>query len=66
MPSFAAAWLVPRLGRFTARHPEIEVRVEASSALADLRRDRIDIAIRHGLGEYPGLVAMVPRAWPAR
>ncbi|WIA61503.1 LysR substrate-binding domain-containing protein [Stenotrophomonas sp. BIO128-Bstrain] len=57
VPSFAAAWLVPRLGRFTARHPEIEVRVEASSALADLRRDRIDIAIRHGLGEYPGLVS---------
>lgn len=57
VPSFAAAWLVPRLGRFNARHPQIEVRVEASSALADLRRDRIDIAIRHGLGEYPGLRA---------
>ena len=57
VPSFAASWLVPRLGRFTARHPAIEVRVEASSALAELRRDRIDIAIRHGLGEYPGLIS---------
>lgn len=57
VPGFAASWLVPRLGRFTEEHPDIEVRVEASSALVDLRRDRIDIAIRHGLGEYPGLVS---------
>jgi LysR family transcriptional regulator, glycine cleavage system transcriptional activator len=54
MPSFAAAWLVPRLGGFTERHPDIEVRIEASTGLADLRRDRVDIAIRHGLGDYPG------------
>jgi LysR family glycine cleavage system transcriptional activator len=56
-PSFAASWLVPRLGRFTRSHPEIEVRVEASSALVDLQRERVDIAIRHGLGQYPGLQA---------
>ena len=55
VPSFAASWLVPRLGRFTERNPQIEVRVEASSALADLRKQRVDIAIRHGLGDYPGL-----------
>ena len=55
--SFAASWLVPRLGRFTERHPGIEVRVEATSALVDLRRDRVDVALRHGLGEYPGLQA---------
>lgn len=57
VPSFAASWLVPRLGRFTAVHPDIEIRVEASSALVDLRRDRVDVAIRHGLGHYPGLVS---------
>ena len=57
VPSFAASWLVPRLGRFTGQHPDIEIRVEASSALVDLRRDRIDVAIRHGLGQYPGLVS---------
>lgn len=67
VPSFAASWLVPRLGRFTQRHPEIEVRVEASSALADLRKQRVDIAIRHGLGDYPGLEAthlMAPELIP--
>lgn len=57
VPSFAASWLVPRLGRFTSQHPGVEVRVEATSNLVDLKRDRVDIAIRHGLGVYPGLVS---------
>ncbi|MBH9348871.1 LysR family transcriptional regulator [Pseudomonas aeruginosa] len=54
-PSFAATWLVPRLGQFSASHPQVEVRVEATALLADLRRERIDVAIRHGRGDYPGL-----------
>lgn len=53
--TFAASWLVPRLGRFNERYPQIEVRVEATSALVDMRRDRVDVALRHGLGLYPGL-----------
>lgn len=72
VPSFAASWLVPRLGRFTARRPDIEVRVEATSNLVDLGRDRVDVAIRHGLGDYPGLVSehlmapvLLPVASPA-
>ncbi|CAM3742839.1 LysR family glycine cleavage system transcriptional activator [Kerstersia gyiorum] len=72
VPAFAASWLVPRLGRFKQRYPLIEVRVEATSALVDLRRDRVDVALRHGLGEYPGLDVMhlmapvlVPVASPA-
>jgi LysR family glycine cleavage system transcriptional activator len=36
-------------------HPDIEIRVEATSELVDLRRDRVDVALRHGLGDYPGL-----------
>src|SRR5947207_3347916 len=35
VPSFAARWLVPRLGRFRALHPEIDVRVAPGSAPAD-------------------------------
>lgn len=54
-PSFAASWLVPRLGRFSDEHPEFEVRVEATNRVVDLRDGRIDVAIRHGLGHYPGL-----------
>ena len=43
---FAALWLVPRLGRFRAAYPETDVRLAASNELADLERDRIDLAIR--------------------
>lgn len=69
--TFAASWLVPRLGRFNERHPHIEVRVEATSAMADMRHGRVDVALRHGLGVYPGLEAtrlmapvLVPVACP--
>ncbi|QCI66163.1 LysR substrate-binding domain-containing protein [Phreatobacter stygius] len=57
-PSFAASWLVPRLGRFSDEHPEFEVRVEATNQLVNLRDGRVDVAIRHGLGHYPGLNAI--------
>lgn len=56
-PTFAAKWLMPRLMRFRARHPEIEIRVDATEALVDLRRDDIDLGVRYGLGVYPGLRA---------
>jgi len=55
LPSFAAHWFVPRLGSFSARHPEIDVRISATQLLADLERDDVDLAIRYGLGHYPGL-----------
>jgi LysR family glycine cleavage system transcriptional activator len=54
-PSFASKWLVPRLDRFRRRHPDIDLRIDASTALADFARDGIDIAIRFGPGRYPGL-----------
>jgi LysR family glycine cleavage system transcriptional activator len=57
-PSFAASWLVPRLGAFCARHPDVEVRVDSSVRAADLRNEAIDVALRHGLGDYPGLTAV--------
>ena len=56
-PSFAANWLVKRLGRFEAANRSIEVTIEASPRLVDLEADPVDLAIRHGLGEYPGLVS---------
>jgi LysR family transcriptional regulator, glycine cleavage system transcriptional activator len=57
MPSFAATWLVPRLATFAKHHPDIEIAVETGARLVDLRREPIDLAIRHGLGKYPGLEA---------
>lgn len=54
-PSFASKWLVPRLDGFRRAHPHIDVRIDASTALADFARDDIDVAIRYGRGQYPGL-----------
>jgi len=56
LPSFAARWLLPRIGRFMAAHPEIDVDVRAANALADFKRDDLDLGIRHGMGDWPGLV----------
>jgi len=55
--SFAARWLMPRLFRFRRDHGDIDVRVATSERLADFVSDGIDIAIRCGGGQYPGLSA---------
>lgn len=57
MCSFAASWLVPRLPSFSQRHPGIDVALETENRVVDLRREPVDMAIRHGLGDYPGLEA---------
>ena len=54
-PTFASNWLVRRLGRFKEVYPDIEVRLDASDGLADFGRDGVDVAIRFGSGEYPGM-----------
>jgi len=54
-PSFTSKWLIPRLCKFQALHPEIDVRIDASSHLVDFVRDDIDVGIRFGDGEYPEL-----------
>jgi len=57
IPSFAARWLLPRMGRFLAAHPDIDLDVRANLALADFHREDTDVAIRYGFGDWPGLVA---------
>jgi LysR family glycine cleavage system transcriptional activator len=54
-PSFAAKWLVPRLGRFEAAHPQVDVWVSAGMELVDFNSGEVDLAIRYGTGRYPGL-----------
>ena len=54
-PSFAAKWLVPRLGQFEALHPQVDVWISAGMELVDFNSGEIDIAIRYGAGRYPGL-----------
>ncbi len=54
-PSFAAKWLVPRLGRFEQAHPEMDVWLSAGMELVDFASGEIDVAIRYGSGRYPAL-----------
>lgn len=56
-PSFATNWLMPRLGVFWDKHPQIEVELLPSMSLIDLRRDNIDVALRYGRGGWPGVKA---------
>ena len=54
-PSFAAKWLVPRLGRFEQAHPQVDVWLSADMEVVDLAGGDIDLAVRYGAGAYPGL-----------
>jgi LysR family glycine cleavage system transcriptional activator len=54
-PDFAAKWLVNRLGRFAEKHTNIDLRVSASTQYVDFAREDVDVAIRHGDGNWPGL-----------
>jgi LysR family transcriptional regulator, glycine cleavage system transcriptional activator len=70
--SFAHLWLAPRIGAFQMRHPNLAVRIMADDAVVDLAREGIDLAVRGGKGEWPGLEArllthnrLVPMCSPA-
>ena len=55
-PAFGSKWLLPRLERFRARHPDVEVWVSADIKLVDFSSADVDLAIRYGGGVYEGLV----------
>ena len=57
LPSFAARWLMPRLGRFMEKYPHIAVNVHASLALVSFARDEVDVAVRFGRGGWPNVHA---------
>lgn len=54
-PSFAANWLMPRLSAFRLAHPEVNLTIDPTPALAELKPGGIDIALRYGRGNWPGL-----------
>ena len=55
LPSFAAKWLLPRLARFQAQHPDIHLALHTSVEPVDLHGPIADAAIRYGAGPYAGL-----------
>jgi len=44
---FASLWLIPRLQRFTSLHPDVDVRISATTAVINLERSLVDLAIRY-------------------
>ena len=55
MDSFAATWLVPRLAQFQKMHPDIDIRITTSDQMVDFSRENVDMAIRYGQGDWPGV-----------
>ena len=55
LPSLGSRWLMPRIGRFMAEHPDWSVNIDSSPALTDFARDDIDIGLRFGRGPWRGL-----------
>src|SRR5215469_3466960 len=55
--TFAANWLVPRLGSFQVENPPVAVRLESSNRLVEFGREKFDAGIRSGRGEWAGVAA---------
>jgi len=55
LPSFAQRWLLPRMGRWRERHPEITIELHASQQVVDLQREGFHAALRVGAGHWRGL-----------
>lgn len=58
--TFSMRWLIPRLYRFQAVHPDIDVRLTSSSKPVDFSRDGFDVAIRVGADLWPKGAEVVP------
>ena len=55
VPTLAIKWLVHHLIDFSNKYPDIDVRLDASLETREFDRDGIDVSIRLGMGDYPGL-----------
>ena len=57
--TLASHVVIPQLGHFQNAHPEIDIRIETSTDMRDLRYEDYDIALRIGQGSWPGVDAKV-------
>lgn len=55
VPSFISTWLIPRLEAFQCRYPDVTVQIDTNPQQTDFHREGVDLAVRYGLGGYPGL-----------
>ncbi|MGZ5921936.1 MAG: LysR family transcriptional regulator, partial [Rhizomicrobium sp.] len=54
-PSVSSKWLLPRLHSFVDANPDIELRLDATNEPTDFHTENVDMEIRHGEGDWPGL-----------
>ena len=57
LPSFASRWLTPRIDRFIAETPGVEINLLSTPIQLDFTREGVDVGIRFGLGDYVDLDA---------
>ena len=57
-PSFAAHWLLPRLPDFRLTHPDVDIVIDANSAVIDPAPGGVDVAVRYGAGHWAGMEAV--------
>ena len=53
--SLATRWLMPRVQSFATLFPETDLQVSTTARLVDFSREDVDVAVRFGGGEYPGM-----------
>lgn len=51
-PTFAAKWLIPNLPNFSAKHPDIDLRILATEKVSSFHSDGIDLAVRQGMPPF--------------
>lgn len=56
-PAFAVSWLMPRISDFRLQHPDIELMLNPTAEIVELAPGGVDVAIRFGDGNWPGLDA---------
>ena len=54
-PTLGSKWLLPRLQRFLDANPDVELRLNATTEPTDFSREDVDVEIRHGEGQWPGV-----------
>jgi DNA-binding transcriptional LysR family regulator len=58
--SFLANWLIPRLPKFEAAHPQVRLRLQTSSAEDELQKQRVDALILVGRKPWPQQMVCTP------
>jgi LysR family glycine cleavage system transcriptional activator len=55
--TFLVRWLIPQLPDFQAQHPDVELHLTTAFDPVDFGRDSVDLGVRYGHGNWPGLDA---------